>query len=480
MEINLKVSFGKLSKELPKYQKMSIFKSTQNYLTLLYSGLIMIFLILFVVIVYSLLYVGTLKVQEYNVEKIAEKKKDMLENYIAKQTTPKKLNEIQLHILTKKEADQFFYYVLNSKKELIIADEVNIELRPKILGLLEKWNPKKVDTHQEKITINYSQIKLSQNNKNVVLTPAQKSREVNLMIAGHPIFYKNQFKGMLYIGKDISFAYQLFYWLRIILLILIIVFLAIVLYVSHIMAKKSIIPIKSAFEKQQQFVADASHELRTPLSVMLSSIDAIEMTVDTKKNKFTEKLITNMRSEVKHMTRLVSDLLTIARSDSANLKQTFKTFNVLPLVEQVVHSIELIAKEKNIHIHLDTTESITIQGDPKKLTQLLYILLDNGIKYTPPNGHIYISLLIDSYKNNPTMFIKVRDTGIGIRPEDCNYIFDRFYRADKSRSRKTGGHGLGLAIAKLIVEAHSGTIEVSSELNQGSTFIIRIPLSKGV
>ncbi|MEH7093090.1 ATP-binding protein, partial [Priestia megaterium] len=424
------------------------------------------------------LYIGTMKIQEDKLENIAENNKNIVENYLAQQKGEKKINDIQTHELTQKDADQFFYYIEDSEKNLIIADEVNIQLRPQILQLLQKWNPKKVDTHQEKLNINYSELKTNRDRDNITLSKSQKSREVRLMIAGHPIFYQKQYIGMLYIGKDISFAYQLFHWLLVVLIILVVLFFGITLFISHLMSKRSMIPITNSFEKQRQFVADASHELRTPLSVMLSSLDAIEMTVDTEKNNFTQKLLYNMRNEVKRMTKLVSDLLTLARSDSDNLEKTFKTFDFRPLVEQVIDSTRILAKEKNVHIHLNAADPIIVQGDPEKLTQLLYILLDNGIKYNLPGGDIYLNVMIDLYQQRPTLFIKVRDTGIGIKQADHHLIFNRFYRLDKSRSRQTGGHGLGLAIAKLIVEAHHGTIEVLSGVKQGSTFIIKIPLSR--
>jgi signal transduction histidine kinase len=121
---------------------------------------------------------------------------------------------------------------------------------------------------------------------------------------------------------------------------------------------------------------------------------------------------------------------------------------------------------------MQAPSSLTVTGDPQRLSQLLYILLDNAIKYTPQGGEVKLSLSIVGQQ----LCISVQDTGIGIRPEDYQRIFERFYRSDKSRSRQMGGHGLGLSIAKWIVDTHKGTIKVSSELGKGSTFMIHIPL----
>ncbi|MFL6517099.1 MAG: sensor histidine kinase, partial [Bacillus sp. (in: firmicutes)] len=121
---------------------------------------------------------------------------------------------------------------------------------------------------------------------------------------------------------------------------------------------------------------------------------------------------------------------------------------------------------------LNAPGAISAVGDPQRLSQLLYILLDNAIKYTQEAGEVELSLLVEGQQ----LCIAVQDTGIGIKQEDYQRIFERFYRSDKSRSRQIGGHGLGLSIAKWIVETHKGTIKVSSEIGKGSTFFIRIPL----
>jgi signal transduction histidine kinase len=120
-------------------------------------------------------------------------------------------------------------------------------------------------------------------------------------------------------------------------------------------------------------------------------------------------------------------------------------------------------------------ESVIITADADKLTQLLYILLDNAIKYTPDGGEVALSLAVEPFKQQRMLTISVKDTGIGIPPESLDRIFDRFYRVDKARSRQQGGHGLGLSIAKWIVDAHGGNIRVQSEVGKGSEFIVKIP-----
>jgi signal transduction histidine kinase len=239
------------------------------------------------------------------------------------------------------------------------------------------------------------------------------------------------------------------------------------------MSKRAMIPITTAFTRQREFVADASHELRTPLSVLLSSIDAMEMTLEPEeKEGFVQKLLVNMRQEVKRMTNLVSDLLTLARSDSNTIETRIETFDFRLQADKALESVGPLAASKQISLHLNAPETLMATGDPERLSQLLYILLDNAIKYTPNDGEVRLSLA----KEGQQLCMKVQDNGIGISKEDQAHIFERFYRADKSRSRQMGGHGLGLSIAKWIVDTHHGTIHLTSELGKGSTFAIRIPM----
>lgn len=464
MKTNL-ISFFRL---ITNRGEKDVFKSTQGRLTRIYSGLLLLFLILFSVIVYSVLYVSLLKNQEQELQTLVDQEARFIEDYLV--TNEKSdLRGFQNQEIVFAGVNQFFYYVINSNGEILMGSESDQRLRPALLRLLGDRGHGDDEIRKETMEIEMS---LGGRGKLREFNPPELKQNIRLMIASHSIYENGQYLGQLYVGKDITFAYQLFKWLLIILLIIGIIFIGVAIFMSAVMSKRAMIPISKAFARQREFVADASHELRTPLSVLLSSVDAMEMTIDTKKEDFAGKLLSNMRQEVKRMTNLVSDLLTLARSDSNIIERRTETFDYLPHAVKAIESVRPLADSKKIALHLEAPERIMIVGDPQRLSQLLYILLDNAIKYTPDGGDVRLVLLEDGHE----LCIKVQDTGIGIKKEDHHRIFERFYRADKSRSRQMGGHGLGLSIAKWIVETHQGTIKISSEIGNGTTFIIQIPI----
>ena len=222
--------------------------------------------------------------------------------------------------------------------------------------------------------------------------------------------------------------------------------------------------LERLFNAQRRFVADVSHELRTPLTTIQGNLDLIQrmgpdpMSMDA------------MRSEVNRMSRLVGDLLLLARADSGNLPMNETVVELDTLVLEVFRQGRILAGDR-LQVRLSTLEPVRVLGDADRLKQLLLNLITNAIKYTPDGGTVTIQLTAQ----NGEAVTSVRDTGIGIPAADLQHIFDRFYRVDKARSRELGGTGLGLSIAEWIVRAHRGRIEAISEEDHGSTFIIYLP-----
>ncbi|NRD76755.1 GHKL domain-containing protein [Bacillus sp. BRMEA1] len=435
----------------------------------MYSSLLMLFLILFIIIVFAVLYFVILKNQEHELDSLINQEASFIENYLFK-NDQNGLQGIQNQEIVFAGVNQYFYYVINSNGDIMMGSEANPKLRPELMVLLKESKIKDQEIKQETLKVDRNP-----RNRRGEFHPQEEAQDIRLLIASKSIFYKGQYMGKLYIGKDISFAYQLFHWLFIILAALGTIFFGVATFLSMVMSKRAMIPITKAFKRQREFVADASHELRTPLSVLLSSIDAMEMTLEPSADDgFAQKLLSNMRQEVKRMTNLVSDLLTLARSDSDSIETKIETFDFRPQADKAMESVSPLAASKEISLQLDAPETLVVMGDSQRLSQLLYILLDNAIKYTPAGGVVCLFLA----KESQHLCIKVEDTGIGISQEDQKHIFERFYRADKSRSRQMGGHGLGLSIAKWIVDIHHGTIQLTSEPGKGSTFVIRIPMKR--
>jgi two-component system sensor histidine kinase CiaH len=236
------------------------------------------------------------------------------------------------------------------------------------------------------------------------------------------------------------------------------------------LANKALIPIKISWEKQQQFVADASHELRTPLSVMKLNLEHLFRHPDNRIEQESETIHQAIQ-EINYMSKMTSDLLALARSDSNQLQIIQAPIQLDEILNQVVKDFNSLAILKNIHINTEI-HPIKIMGDNEKLKQSFVILLDNAIKYSKENG----SILIKSSVKNSHAIIEVLDTGIGISKTDLPHIFDRYYRGDKSRNRHLEGSGLGLSIAQWIIHSHSGKIRVMSNEGDGTHVFVSLPL----
>jgi signal transduction histidine kinase len=224
--------------------------------------------------------------------------------------------------------------------------------------------------------------------------------------------------------------------------------------------------LEHLFSVQQRFVADVSHELRTPLTAIRGNLDII------KRYGMDKDSFEAIESEVDRMARLVADLLLLARADYGGLTLELEPLDVDTIVSEVYREARVLAKAHDIKVQILDFEPVRVNGNADRIKQLLLNLVSNALKFTPPEGTITLNLRLEDYD----CVLEVADTGIGISEEDQQRIFDRFYQADASRVRATGeGAGLGLSIARWIVDAHHGTIGVKSELGKGTTFIIKIP-----
>jgi signal transduction histidine kinase len=228
-------------------------------------------------------------------------------------------------------------------------------------------------------------------------------------------------------------------------------------------------------KQRKEFVANVSHELRTPLS----SIKILSESLIHQKNvdeKIYREFLMDIDSEVDRLNKIIDSLLNLVDLEKQNLDLDYQVTYVNYLVSRVINSLKPLADKKNIDLTFTEKERIQIMLDQLKIQQCLVNVIGNAIKYTPENGKVDVIL----YSSQKEVVIKVKDNGIGIPKEDLPFIFDRFYRVDKARSRNTGGTGLGLAITQQIIALHQGRIEVESEVNQGTTIYIILPMKAAV
>ncbi|MCX7769532.1 MAG: ATP-binding protein [Proteobacteria bacterium] len=227
--------------------------------------------------------------------------------------------------------------------------------------------------------------------------------------------------------------------------------------------------LEKSFEQIRQFSADASHELRTPLTIIKGEIEVAlrsERTVE----EYQDTLV-SILEEIDRMSRIVEDLLLIAKADAKEVIIEKKRIKLNNILNELCEQLSIFAEAKNVELHYDNLPEVEINADPLRLRQVFTNIIENAIKYNVNNGKVFVSIEEDEHN----YIVKVKDTGIGIRKEDIGKIFDRFYRADKSRKREIGGAGLGLSICKWIIESHGGYIKVESEYGKGSTFSIYLP-----
>ncbi|MBR1729681.1 MAG: sensor histidine kinase [Selenomonadaceae bacterium] len=424
---------------------MEIFGRSRRQLTLIYTLIMGLFLTVLILVVHMTMEWAMFSEQAQEVLDAADNISEMRERYIQNPVAAN--DETKIY---KSSNDRLFFYVFDEERRLIDFARASFKVESFILDTISNWSVEEGEIA-------------------VFSRPNELGRTTNIMMTSKRlrVYGTNQ---MVFVGKDVSAMYSGLQKSTYILIILGLAALIIAAIIGHIMAGRAIIPLKEAYEKQRQFAADASHELRTPLAVVMASADLLLMDQSIT-NPFLKQVIGDVKSEVQKMTKLVADLLMVARSDNNALKVTIKKFDLGELLQQNIRMMTPLAEKKDITLSGENIQKVEMQADEQKIKQLILILVDNAIKYTPKGGNVTIR--IESI-NEAAVTFSVQDSGIGIAKEDQDKIFERFYRVDKARSREIGGNGLGLSIASEIVRLHEGNISVESELGQGTKFIVEL------
>jgi len=229
--------------------------------------------------------------------------------------------------------------------------------------------------------------------------------------------------------------------------------------------------LENSFKRMAEFTADASHELKTPICAMRGEAEVLLS--KTRPVEEYQEGVVHFIEQFDHLNQMVNDLILLSKFDATQVELKMAPLRLDILIEELCNLFQILAEQDRIVLEMGAAEKVTVIGDKARLQQLFTNLIDNAIKYTP-KGSIHITV----EKNEGAALVKIKDTGIGIPKEEQEKIFKRFYRVDKSRSKETGGVGLGLSIAGWIANAHHGRIEVESEVNQGSTFTVYLPVEK--
>jgi signal transduction histidine kinase len=279
--------------------------------------------------------------------------------------------------------------------------------------------------------------------------------------------------GYMQIGRSLQDYDEYLATLRVMLLLGIPVALLFISGASWGLAGLAMQPVYQSYRQVQQFTADAAHELRTPLAATRATVESV-LDLETISEVESRSTLQTVARQNLRLSQLVQDLLLLSRLDIQRQSLT-KPCDLKTLIYDVMDEFEALAVAAGIQLAVDIQmqQPLSVRGEEEQLYRLVANLVGNAIHYTPKNGKVSVTL----DRDDRHALIRVQDTGIGISPEEQARIFERFYRVNSDRSRTTGGSGLGLAIARAIAHAHQGTIQVQSELGQGSIFSVTLPVA---
>ncbi len=262
-------------------------------------------------------------------------------------------------------------------------------------------------------------------------------------------------KGTMIYVYDFTEDYRAYRNSVIIIIMLAVMVSALVIFFCIYFTKRNMIPMRSAFEKQKELIANASHELKTPLTI-LATQSSIVSTFDELSDEH-KKWVEGIDEQVGRMRSLINEMLELARFEAVRNEDSFCVLNMKDVVDKVVLGTEALAFEAGVECVTKTVDRAMVYADPDGMEKVMYTLMENAVKYTPRGEHIYVRLYIESNK----VVLVVRNTGVALPKEDIPFLFDRFYRGDKSHP-STNNFGLGLSIAEAIVDANKGKIGCNS------------------
>ena len=307
-----------------------------------------------------------------------------------------------------------------------------------------------------------------------ILSVASPEGNSRLLWIKSPVYDEGRHMGSLFVAKELDSHDYFVKRLAQALGAAALLFLLMSGGIGYFAAGRALVPIRRSFDAQRRFVADASHELRTPLSVIQASLDVVEKEEQVRLSPFSRQIIADLKQEVRRMGRLTGDLLTLARFDAEGMELRRESFDMQDLLQRARRTMQPQAETQQVTLVLTPGKCLPVLADMDRIFQLLLVLLDNAVKYTPAGGKVSLTATRPAGENGKVL-IAVADTGPGVSQADREKIFERFYRLDSSRSREAGGAGLGLSIAREIAEAHGGSISVETAPTGGSIFKVLLP-----
>lgn len=435
-----------------------MFKKTRRNLSILYAASFLLFFLVFIVI----LYFSLVKLSYH--QQIEE-----LENFYEQQQEDffKHFNDDD-ELISYNPNRNYFYYIYRNDNSFVHGDESYKGLYKEIERTILRNN---VHFEEEEDDDEEEDDGHDDHEEQDSFVQKIQWEDEHFLILSNPMRMSDGTFGYVVVGTSITEEQHFFQKLIWLLVGLVVIFTCFIGFLSYFLAGRAMIPIQNSFEKQKKFVSDASHELRTPLSIFYSSLDILDTDESENISPFGKELIGDLKDEAQLMKDLLEKLLFLARHDQNRLEIHKEDIELSEMIENIGIKFERTLPE-TLTFEANVEKNIQFFGDAKSIQELMYILLENAVQYTP-KGKINVSLSTV----NSSIKIVVEDTGIGISSNDLPLIFDRFYRSDSARKRD--GTGLGLSIAKAIVEEHGGSIQAKSELGKGTAFTILFPIIKG-